>query len=238
MNSPKGIELSLVMPCLNEEKSVGGCVKKCKQALKKYKIRGEVVVCDNNSSDRSRQIAAKNGARVVIEKKKGYGNACITGLKSGKGKYVLKLDADGSYDPMEIDKFIKYLREGYDVVMGSRLKGKILPGSMPWSHQYIGNPVLTLAARILCDADISDLCCGMKAFSKSALKRLNLKSPGMEFGPETTIKARQIGATLKEVPITYHPDKRARKSNLNQWRDGFRDIKYIFQESKLFRKYA
>jgi len=238
INKSSSLELSLVMPCLNEEKSIGDCVKKCKAALKKYKIQGEVVVCDNNSSDRSRDIAAKNGARVVIEKKRGYGNACIKGLKEGRGKYLLKLDADGSYDPDEINKFIKHLREGYDVVMGSRFKGKILPGAMPWSHQYIGNPVLTLTANLICGAKISDLCCGMKAFSKEAFKRIKLTSPGMEFGPETTIKTRQVGATLKEVPITYHPDKRARKSNLNQWRDGLRDIRYIISESKFFKKYS
>lgn len=230
------IELSLVMPCLNEEETIGRCVKNCFAALKKYKIKGEVVVCDNGSTDKSAIIAKKLGARVVYEKKRGYGNACIRGLKEAKGKYLLKLDADGSYDPFETNKFINYLRQDYDVVMGSRLKGDILPGSMPWSHRYIGNPVLTLAANILCDARISDLCCGMKSFSRDAFHKMHLSSPGMEFGPETTIKARQAGLSLKEVPITYYPDGRIRKSNLNQWRDGFRDIKYIFTESVFFKK--
>lgn len=236
-NQSKKLELSIVMPCLNEEKTVAQCVERCVKALKKYKIRGEVIVCDNNSSDKSREIAKKAGARVILETRRGYGSACIRGLKEGKGKYLLKLDADGSYNPDEIDKFIKYLRKGYDVVMGSRFKGKILPESMPWSHQYIGNPVLTTAANILCGTQISDLCCGMKAFNKSSLTKINLVSPGMEFGPETTIKARQAGATLIEVPITYHPDGRTRKSNLNQWRDGLRDIYFIFKESRFFKRY-
>ncbi len=235
--SKKNIELSLVMPCLNEERTIGNCVKNCFKALKKHKINGEVVVCDNNSSDKSKEIAKKLGARIIIERNRGYGNACITGLKKAKGKYLLKLDADGSYDPVEIDRFIRLLREGYDVVMGSRYKGKILPGSMPWSHQYIGNPVLTLTANLFCSTHISDLCCGMKAFSKNAFQKMNLSSPGMEFGPETTIKARQAGVSLKEVPITYHPDGRIRKSNLNQWRDGLRDISFILKESKLFKTY-
>jgi len=233
----KNLELSLVMPCLNEERTVSSCVKKCKAALKQYKILGEIVVCDNNSTDNSREIASRDGARVILEKNRGYGNACIRGLNEGKGKYLLKLDADGSYDPMEIDRFIKYLREGYDVVMGSRYKGKILTGSMPWSHKYIGNPILTLISNLICKTGISDLCCGMKAFNKRALSKLNLNSPGMEFGPETTIKARQAGLKIKEVPITYHPDGRVRKSNLNQWRDGLRDILFIIKESRFFRQY-
>jgi len=229
------VELSLVMPCLNEERTIGNCVKQCFQALKTYKIRGEVVVCDNGSIDKSAQIAKSLGARVVYEKKRGYGNACIKGLREARGKYLLKLDADGSYDPFEIKEFIKYLRLDYDVVMGSRTRGKILSGSMPWSHQYIGNPVLTATANIFCHTRISDLCCGMKAFNRSAFQKLGLTAPGMEFGPETTIKARQIGASVKEIPITYHPDGRARKSNLNQWRDGIRDMVYILKESRLFR---
>ena len=226
------LELSLVMPCLNEEDTIEKCVKNCQAALKKYKIHGEVVVCDNGSTDQSANIAKKLGARVVIEKNRGYGNACIRGLKEGRGRYLLKLDADGSYDPMEIDKFMKYLRLGFDVVMGSRMRGRILSGAMPWSHRYIGNPILTLAANIFCQTNISDLCCGMKAFSRVAFNKMNLTAPGMEFGPETTIKAKLAGLSLKEVPITYHPDGRARKSNLNQWRDGFRDLAFIISHTR------
>lgn len=235
----QNLELSFVMPCLNEEKTIGRCVEGCLAALKKYKIRGEVVVCDNGSTDKSAQIAKSKGAsRVVVEKKRGYGNACITGLNEARGKYLLKLDADCSYDPLEVDRFVKHLRQGYSVVMGSRYKGKILPGAMPWSHRYIGNPILTLTANLLCGAGVSDLCCGMKAFSREAYHKFDFQSPGMEFGPETTIKTRQVGLDIKEVPITYSPDGRDRKSNLNQWRDGFRDILFIVKESKLFKDYS
>mgnify|MGYP001578493928 CR=1 FL=1 len=235
--SKNELELSIVIPCLNEEKTVGSCVEQSLAALKKYKIRGEVVVCDNNSTDRSAAIAKRTGARVVVEKKPGYGNACIRGLKAARGKYLLKLDADGSYDPFELDKFLKHLRQGWEVVMGSRYKGRILPRAMPWSHQYIGNPILTMAANIFCKGGISDLCCGMKAFTAAAFRKMKLNTPGMEFGPETTIRARQNGLSLKEVPISYHTDGRLRKSNLNQWRDGIRDFVFILRESKMFNKY-
>lgn len=231
------VELSLVMPCLNEEKTIGDCVKKCLSALKKHKLTGEVVVCDNGSKDRSVAIAKKMGARVVHQKKRGYGNACIMGMNSARGLYVLKLDADGSYDPYEAIKFVKKLRQGYEYVIGSRYKGKILSKAMPWSHKYIGNPVLTLSANVFNLAGISDICCGMKAFERDAWKKAKCNSPGMEFGPETTIKARQVGLKVGEVPIIYHHDGRDRKSNLNQWRDGFRDITFIIKESWLFRKY-
>lgn len=232
------IELSLVMPCLNEEKTIGGCVSNCLRALKKYGVEGEVVVCDNGSNDNSIKIAKRLGARIVFEKNRGYGNACIKGMISARGKYILKLDADGSYDPLELMKFVKLLRKGYEYVIGSRYKGKILPKSMPWSHQFIGNPALTMAANILCRADISDICCGMKAFERNAWKKAKCEAPGMEFGPETTIKARQKDLRVIEVPITYYPDERERKSNLNQWRDGYRDIAFIINESWLFKKYA
>lgn len=235
---PREIELSLVMPCLNEEKTIGLCVKKCFDTLKKYDIRGEVVVCDNGSRDNSVTVARELGARVIFEKKRGYGNACIKGLNSGRGKYLLKLDADGSYNPGEAAKFLKFLRKGYQYVIGSRYKGRILHKAMPWSHKYIGNPILTLSANIFCKVGISDICSGMKAFERNAWRLANCSAPGMEFGPETTIKARQAGLTVAEVPITYHPDERERKSNLNQWRDGLRDITFIIKESWLFKKYA
>jgi glycosyltransferase involved in cell wall biosynthesis len=232
------IEVSFILPCLNEEKTIGGCVKKCFMALRKYKLKGEVVVCDNNSVDKSLEIAKKLGARVIIERKKGYGNACITGMNNARGKYILKLDADGSYSSDEVAKFVKLLRKGYQYVIGSRYRGKILPGAMPWSHQYIGNPVLTMATNVLCKSGVSDVCCGMKAFERNAWKKAKCKAPGMEFGPETTIKARQAGLSVVEVPIKYYPDKRERKSNLKQWRDGFRDITFILRESRLFKKYV
>jgi glycosyltransferase involved in cell wall biosynthesis len=231
------IELSLVMPCLNEEKTIGKCVEDCLKALKKYKLNGEVVVCDNESKDNSVKIARKLGARIVLERKRGYGNAGIKGMNSAKGKYILKLDADGSYNPDEVIKFVEKLRKGYQYVIGSRYKGKILPRAMPWSHQYIGNPLLTLATNLLCKGDVSDVCCGMKAFERNAWKKAKCKAPGMEFGPETTIKARQAGLSVAEVPIKYYPDKRERKSNLKQWRDGIGDIIFILQESWLFKKY-
>jgi glycosyltransferase involved in cell wall biosynthesis len=225
------------MPCLNEEKTIEKCVLSCVSSLRKYKINGEVLVCDNGSKDNSVKIARKNGARVVFEKKKGYGNACMKGFNSAKGKYLLKLDADGSYDPDEAIKFLRLLRNGYQYVIGSRYKGRILSKAMPWSHKNIGNPVLTLSAVLFCKAGISDICCGMKAFEKNAWKLAKCHTPGMEFGPETTIKARQAGLSVGEVPITYHLDGRERKSNLNQWRDGYRDISFIFKESWLFKKY-
>lgn len=232
------LELSLVMPCLNEEKTVGNCVKNCFNALRKYRLSGEVIVCDNGSKDNSVKIAKKLGARVIVQRKRGYGNACIKGMNNARGRYILKLDADGSYDPNEVFKFFKKLRNGYDYVIGSRYKGRILPKAMPWSHKYIGNPILTLSANILCRAGVGDICCGMKAFERKAWKLAKCKSPGMEFGPETTIRARQANLKVAEVPITYHPDERERKSNLKQWHDGFRDINFIVKESWLFKTYA
>jgi glycosyltransferase involved in cell wall biosynthesis len=232
------IEVSFVLPCLDEERTIGKCVKDCFVSLKKYKLKGEVVVCDNKSVDKSAEIAKKLGARVIIERKKGYGNACITGINNARGKYILKLDADGSYSPDDAIKFVKLLRRGYQYVIGSRYKGRILTRAMPWSHQHIGNPILTLSSNIFCRSGLSDVCCGMKAFERNAWKRTGCRAPGMEFGPETTIKARQVGLKIAEVPITYYPDKRERKSNLNQWRDGIRDITFIVKESFLFKKYA
>lgn len=232
------LELSFVMPCLNEERAIGSCVRKCFEALKKNRITGEVVVCDNGSVDNSVGIAKRIGAHIVFQKERGYGNACIKGMNAARGKYILKLDADGSYDPNEAVRFIKKLKGGYQYVIGSRYKGRILKNAMPISHQLVGNPVLTLLANVFCKAEITDICCGMKAFERNAWKKAKCLAQGMEFGPETTIRARQVNLKVAEVPITYYPDKRGRKSSLKQWRDGFRDISFILKESNLFKSFC
>ncbi len=221
-------DVSVVLPCLNEEPTIGECIKKIKNVFKKLNLHGEIIVSDN-STDNSPTIAKKLGAKVVHPPEKGYGNAYLTGLKEAKGKIIIMADADGTYDLKEISKFIKILKNNnIDIVIGTRLKGKILPKAMPKLHRYIGNPLLTLIANILFGTRISDMHCGMRAITKQAWKKIKATSTGMEFASEMLIKAAKKGLKITETPITYHPRK-GTPSKLNPIKDGLRHLKLMIK---------
>ena len=218
-------EVSVVMPCLNEEETIGICIKKAKAALKEMGVRGEIIVADNASTDASVEIAQSLGAKVVHQPIRGYGAAYLAGISAAKGKYIVIGDSDDTYDFSEIEKFVQPLKDGSDLVMGSRFSGEILSGAMPWLHQYIGNPVLTGILNVLFKAGVSDTHCGMRAFTKEAYLKMELKTTGMEFASEMVIKAAKAGLTITEVPITYYPRKG--ESKLNSFRDGWRHLRFM-----------
>ncbi len=220
-------ELSIVIPCLNEAKTLPIVIKKGLDSFKRLKIEGEVIIADNGSSDNSVEIAKKHGARVVHCPKKGYGNALIGGFNKAYGKYLIMGDADDSYNFAEIDDFVKYLRQGYGIVMGTRLKGRIEKGAMPWLHRYLGTPVLTFILNLFFGTKISDCNCGMRGLTKETFRKLDLHSSGMEFASEMIIKAGILKLKLKEIPITLYPDKRDRSPHLHTWRDGWRHLKFM-----------
>jgi len=227
-------EVSVVMPCLNEEETIGECIKKAFISFKEHNIRGEVVVSDNGSSDSSVKIAESLGARVVHQPLKGYGNAYHKGISEAKGKYIVIGDSDDTYDFSELHKFIEPLRNGYDLVMGTRLKGKILPGAMPWLHRYIGNPFLSRFLNILYRTGVSDSHCGMRAFTSQAYKKMHLKSSGMEYASEMVINASKAKLKITEIPIVYYPRKG--ESKLHSFRDGWRHMRFmlIYSPTHLF----
>lgn len=220
------IEVSVVIPCLNEEKTVGICIQKAIDTLKKLNIHGEVVVSDNGSTDNSVSIAQSHGARVVFQHKRGYGNAYLKGIEEAKGKYIIVADSDNTYDLNDLEKFITPLRNGYDMVMGTRLKGTIMPGAMPWLHRYIGVPFLSWFLNTLFKTGISDAHCGMRSFTKEAFIKMNLKTPGMEFASEMVINAAKAKLKIYEVPITLYANKN-RKPHLRTFRDGWRHLIFM-----------
>ena len=220
-------EVSVVMPCLNEESTLEICVQKAKKTLAELGIQGEVVVADNGSTDKSVEIAERSGARVVHQDKKGYGNAYLKGFAEAKGKYIIMGDADDSYDFTDLERFITPLREGKDMVMGTRVKGTIIKGAMPAMHRYFGVPVLTGMLNILFRTGLSDAHCGMRSFSKEAYERMHLETTGMEFASEMIIKAKQAGLRITEIPITLHPDGRPGKPHLKSFTDGWRHVRFM-----------
>lgn len=222
----KEFEVSVVMPCLNEEKTIGICIKKAKKAIKNLKLNAEIVIADNGSTDNSVKIAKSLGARVVHQKKKGYGNAYKKGFDEAKGKYIVMGDSDNTYDFTDLERFIKPLRQGYDMVMGTRLKGKIMPGAMPWLHKYIGNPFLSWFLRFLFKTNISDAHCGMRSFTKETYKKMHLKTTGMEFASEIVINASKANLKIKEIPITLYASKE-RRPHLHSLKDGWRHIRFM-----------
>ena len=221
------IELSIVLPCLNEERTVGNCVAQAKSFLRKYNIRGEVLVADNGSTDRSVKIARARGASVINIPEKGYGNALRGGFKAAQGKYLLMADADESYDLSNISPFVEKLRQGYDLVMGNRFKGGIKKGAMPWHHRYIGNPVLSFIGRLFFKTPARDFHCGIRAFTKSAIQKMDLQSGGMELASEIVIKASLMDMKVCEVPTTLSPDRRGRPPHLRSFRDGWRHLRFL-----------
>lgn len=223
-------EFSIVMPCLNEAETIGTCISKGKKSLEALKIDGEIIVADNGSTDGSIEIARKLGARVVQVAEKGYGNALRGGIEAAAGKWIIMADADDSYDLSNITPFIEKLREGYDLVMGCRLPsggGKIKPGAMPWKHRWIGNPALSGIGKMFFESPVTDFHCGMRAFTREAYRRMELRTTGMEFASEMVIKATLKRMNIAEVPITLHKDGRSRPPHLRSWRDGWRHLRFM-----------
>jgi glycosyltransferase involved in cell wall biosynthesis len=225
------IELSVVMPCLNEAETLAVCVDKALAALAENHIAGEVIVADNGSTDGSQQIAIAHGARVVPVPLRGYGAALNAGIQAAHGKYVLMADADDSYEFAHIPRFLAELRNGSDLVMGNRFRGGIGPKAMPFLHRYLGNPVLSFLGSALFHAPIGDFHCGMRAFSKDAYERLALRTTGMEFASEMVVKSSLLGQKIAEVPTTLQKDGRSRPPHLKTWRDGWRHLRFLLMYS-------
>jgi len=228
------MELSIVMVCLNEEKTVGACVKKALKAIRKNMLEGEIILVDNGSADKSAEIAEREGARVILENNKGYGRAYRLGISAANGRYVIIGDSDATYDFSEIMKFVKPLREGYEFVNGSRIKGKIHKGAMPVLHRYIGNPMFSFILNLFFKTNFSDAYCGIKAFRRQAYERMKFISLGMEFSLELIINASRLGLKRTEVPVVLHTRKGV--SKLRTFVDGWRSLALIliYSPSYLF----
>ena len=223
----QGVEVSVVIPCLNEANSLAYCVDKAVKAFRAAGLSGEVVVADNGSTDGSIQIAEQHGARVIRVAERGYGAALRAGIAGARGLFIIMGDADDSYDFTDVPRFVEKLHEGNDIVMGNRFRGEIKPGAMPPLHKYFGNPGLTALLNTLFHAHIGDGYCGMRGFTRSLYDRLDLRSSGMEFALEMVIKSAQIGARIAEIPITLWPDKRGRAPHLRSFRDGWRSLRFM-----------
>jgi len=221
------LEVSVVIPCLNEANSLALCVNKAMGAFLESGLRGEVVVADNGSTDGSIEIAMNCGARVVHVEERGYGAALQAGIAAARGEFVIMGDADDSYDFSEVPKFVSKWREGHEVVLGNRFRGGIKPGAMPWSHKYIGNPGLTALINLFFGLRVGDAYCGMRGFTRALYQRLGLRSMGMEFALEFVIKAAQIRARITEIPVTLWPDKRGRPPHLRSFQDGWRSLRFL-----------
>jgi glycosyltransferase involved in cell wall biosynthesis len=231
----EAIDVTIVMPCLNEARSLEACLATAHEALRELRrlhgLEGEIVVADNGSSDGSQALAARLGARVVEIAQKGYGAALRGGFETARGRYLVMGDADGSYDFREAVAMVESLRGGADLCMGSRFKGGVKAGAMPWKNRYIGNPILTGVLNLLFGVGVSDAHCGLRALTRPCLERLGLSGLGMEFASEMIIKAALKGETIVEVPATLSPDLRGRASHLRPWRDGWRHLRYLFMLS-------
>jgi glycosyltransferase involved in cell wall biosynthesis len=220
-------ELTVLMPCLNEAQTLAVCIQKAKHFLAASGVVGEVLVADNGSDDGSQQIALSAGARVIHVPQHGYGAALIAGIEQAHGRYVVMGDADDSYDFSDLSHFLGQLRAGFDLVMGNRFHGGIAPGAMPPLHRYLGNPVLSWLGRTFFQVDIGDFHCGLRGFSRDAILRLGLVSPGMEFATEMVAKAALASCAICEVPTTLRPDGRNRPPHLRTWRDGWRHLMFM-----------
>ena len=221
------IELSVVMPCLNEVETLATCIRKAQEAIAKEGLSAEIIVADNGSVDGSQMVARELGARVVDVKRKGYGSALIGGIDAAHGEFVIMGDADDSYDFRAIGPLLAKLREGYDLVMGNRFTGGIQAGAMVWSHRWVGNPALTFISRVFFHTPVGDMHCGLRGFRKDAFTRLRLRATGMEFASEMVIKASMRRMKIAEVPVTLSPDGRSRPPHLRTWRDGWRHLRFM-----------
>ena len=227
MSSETPIELTILMPCLNEAETVGFCVRQAQEFLRSHDIRGEVLVADNGSTDGSQALARDAGARVVDVAQRGYGAALMAGIASAEGTYTIMGDADASYDFSALMPFLERLRGGYQLVMGNRFSGGIAPGAMPPLHRYIGNPVLTRVGHVLFPSPVGDFHCGLRGFDTQAIERLGLRTVGMEFASEMVVKSTLAGLRITEVPTTLNPDGRSRPPHLRSWRDGWRHLRFL-----------
>jgi glycosyltransferase involved in cell wall biosynthesis len=221
------MELTILMPCLNEAETLATCITKAKSFLLQNDVNGEVLIADNGSKDGSQEIAKALGARVVYIKNKGYGAALLGGIQYAKGKYIIMADADDSYDFLNLEQFMEKLRASNDLVMGNRFKGGIAKGAMPPLHRYLGNPVLSFIGKIFFRSPCNDFHCGLRGFNKESICKLNLKHPGMEFASEMVLKATLHGLKIVEVPTTLSPDGRSRPPHLRSWRDGWRHLRLL-----------
>lgn len=221
-------ELTVVMPCLNEARTLGDCIRLIQSTVYAHNIDAEILVADNGSTDGSIEIAESLGARVVHIETKGYGNALRGGIEVARGKFVIMGDSDMSYDFGDIPKFVEQLRNGADLAMGNRFLGGIKPNAMPMLHRYLGNPVLTAIGRIFFRSEAGDFHCGLRGFSKASYKAMGLRTTGMEFASEMVVKASLYGMKVTEVPTTLSPDRRSRPPHLRSWRDGWRHLRFLF----------
>jgi glycosyltransferase involved in cell wall biosynthesis len=225
------MELTILMPCLNEALTVDICVRKALAYLARRKITGEVLVADNGSTDGSQALALAAGARVVDIFQKGYGAALVGGIEAALGRYVIMADADDSYDFNDLDNFVDSLRGGFDLVIGNRFQGSIKPGAMPLLNRYLGNPLLSFVGRKLFASPVGDFHCGLRGFDRQAILELHLRAPGMEFASEMVVKASLAGLRIIEVPTTLSPDGRRRAPHLRPWRDGWRHLRFMLLRS-------
>jgi glycosyltransferase involved in cell wall biosynthesis len=221
------IELSIVMPCLNEAETLAVCIDKAQGYLARSGVAGEVIIADNGSTDGSQDIARAHGARVVDVPAKGYGSALMGGIEAARGEYVIMGDADDSYDFSKLDPFIERLRAGDELVMGNRFKGGIADGAMPPLHKYLGNPVLSWIGRVLFRSPIKDFHCGLRGFNRQSILNLHLQTTGMEFASEVVVKSTLGGLRVSEVPTTLDKDGRSRPPHLRSWRDGWRHLRFL-----------
>ena len=219
-------QITILIPCHNEENTIGICIKKAKKFITENNLLAEILVVDNASTDKSFEIAKTFDTRIIKVEKIGYGNALIEGIRKSKGNYIVMGDADDSYNFLEIEQFINKLEEGYDLVIGNRYHN-MEKGAMKWSHKYIGTPILTKLLNKKYCLNLKDVNCGLRGFKKDEIIKLNLKSEGMEFASEMIIKARQANLKIKEIPINFYKDKRNKKSNLKTFRDGIKHLKVI-----------
>ena len=225
------VELTILMPCLNEEETLAGCIDAARGFLAETDIDGEVLVADNGSTDESIRIAEQHNARVVQVPIKGYGAALMHGIRAARGTYVIMGDSDGSYDFSRLEPYVDRLRAGYDLVMGNRFLGGIERGAMPFLHRYLGNPVLSFLGRLFFKIPVGDFHCGLRAFRRDRLLALGLRARGMEFASEMVVRAALSGLAIAEVPTTLSPDGRSRPPHLRTWRDGWRHLKFLLMLS-------
>jgi len=221
------LELSIVMPCLNEARTLTICVQKAKSFLEHNRVKGEIIVADNGSTDGSQDIARKAGARVVEVTEKGYGAALAGGIAAAEGRFVIMGDSDDSYDFTALLPILEKLREGNELVIGNRFKGGIAKGAMPWMNRYIGNPVLSALGKLFFKIPIGDFHCGLRGFNRAAITRLELVTTGMEYASEMIVRAALHGLRIAQVPVTLSPDGRGRKPHLHPWRDGWRHLRFL-----------
>lgn len=227
MTAAPPIELSIVMPCLNEAETLETCIRKASGYLERSGVVGEIVIADNGSTDGSQRIAESLGARVVPVAAKGYGSALMGGIEAAHGEYVIMGDADDSYDFSNLDPFVERLRAGDELVMGNRFRGGIEPGAMPPLHKYLGNPVLSFIGRLFFPSEIRDFHCGLRGFRRDSILRIGLITTGMEFASEVVVKATLQGLRISEVPTTLKKDGRSRPPHLRSWRDGWRHLRFL-----------